>query len=133
MSQGKIRVLIVDDEESFTEMMGLTLTQAGRYETKGENDARRVLSAAHEFRPDVILMDVCMPELDGGDVQGQLHADPVTRDIPVIFLTALVCAEDGVVGSLQSGGHIFLPKPITCAELIECIEKALSERPASHH
>jgi CheY-like chemotaxis protein len=133
MTRNKTRVLIVDDEPSFTDMMGLTLAQAGRYETRGENDARRVMSAVQEFRPDVILLDVCMPELDGGEIQAQLMADPLTRDIPVIFLTALICSEEVPIGGMQSGGHLFLPKPVSCSELMECMQKALSERAAQSH
>lgn len=128
MSSRKTRILIVDDEESLTRMMALTLEQTGAYETRHVNHADQTLAAAHEFEPDVVVLDVIMPEMDGGEVLAQLRADPLTRDMPVIFMTALVDSEEAPLGGLVSAGHHFLPKPISCAELARCIESVQCER-----
>src|SRR4051812_5997949 len=64
----KRRILIVDDEPDFTFMMGLTLEQTGQFEVRQENDAFQALATAREFLPDLILLDVMMPDMDGGDV-----------------------------------------------------------------
>src|SRR5579871_6280691 len=119
----KKRVLIVDDEPDFTLMMGMALRQTGQYETREENNALLTVSAARDFKPDVVLLDVMMPEADGGDVAGHLKADPLTAHLPVIFLTALVGNEETNLGGLLSGGHRFLPKPVSLAELTQCIEE----------
>src|SRR5665213_3010337 len=103
----KIRVLIVDDEEDFTLMMGMALQQAGLYETREENSALHTVHAARDFRPDVVLLDVMMPEADGGDIAGQLKANDATANIPIIFLTALVGNDATDPGGLLSGAHRF--------------------------
>jgi len=123
----KRRILIVDDEADFTLMAGMTLEQTGRYETRQENDPRQTVAAARAFRPDVILLDVMMPDMDGGDVLAELRAGPDTRAIPVIFLTALVGSGEATAGSLPSGGHCFVPKATPVAELVDRIEDALSQ------
>lgn len=122
----KRRVLIVDDEPDFTFMTALTLQQMGHYEVREENDAAKALAAAREFKPDVILLDVMMPELDGGDVAAQLRAERSTRDIPVIFLTALVRSGDAETSGLTSAGHRFVPKPVSFEELTAHIDEVLS-------
>lgn len=125
----KTRVLIIDDEPDFTLMMGMALRQTGNYETREENNALQTVSAAREFKPDVVLLDVMMPEADGGDIAGDLKADAQTTDIPVIFLTALVGNEETSLGGLLSGGHRFLPKPVSLAELTQCIEEVTGKAP----
>ena len=126
----KRRVLIVDDEADFTLVAGLTLEQTGRYETRQENDPRRTVAAARDFRPDVILLDVMMPDMDGGDVLAELRAGPDTRDIPVIFLTALVGSHEAAAGALPGGGQCFVPKAAPVAELVGRIEEVLGQASA---
>jgi putative two-component system response regulator len=121
----KRRILIVDDEPPTTRLLRLNLEQTNRYEVREENDSLRVIAAAHEFRPDLILMDVVMPNLDGGDVVSRLKADPRLKNIPVVFLTATVRkAEVDSFGGII-GGFPFLGKPVGAQELIACIEKHL--------
>jgi CheY-like chemotaxis protein len=122
------RILIVDDERDFLAMVALTLQQTGRYEVRGESDARRAVDVARQFRPEVVLLDVMMPELDGGDVAQALQADPATRHIPIIYLTALVARQEAPnQGPLRSGGHCYLPKPIELAELDRRLRQALAD------
>jgi CheY-like chemotaxis protein len=86
----KRKVLIVDDEAAFTNVVKLTLEAKGGYEVFVENNSRAAFAAARKFLPDIIILDVVMPELDGGEVHTQLMADPVLKNTPVIFLTAIV-------------------------------------------
>ncbi|MCM8797835.1 MAG: response regulator [Candidatus Omnitrophica bacterium] len=118
----KKRILIIDDEEEFTRLIKLNLEQSGAYEVKVENRGERGLSAALEFNPDLILLDVIMPEVDGGDVFYQLKNNKNTADIPVIFLTAAVNKDEleGKHGML--GGHLFVAKPVEIKHLIYFIE-----------
>ena len=125
----KKRILVVDDQSGFTRFIKLILEKAGDYEVLEKNSSAGVLTAAIEFNPDVILLDVIMPGSDGGDVVESLKENPRTRNTPVIFITATarkqeIDAKGGIIG-----GYPFLPKPLTAKELIECIEKY--SRPAN--
>ena len=122
----KRKILIIDDEPGFTHVVRLSLERTGFYEVKEENASLRALSAAREFKPDLILLDVVMPGMDGGDIAAKLKADPELCDIPVVFLTATVPKRETTGGgSLVSGGFVFLAKPVGIKELIKCIEDNL--------
>ena len=116
------RILIVDDESGFTRLMKLTLEKTGGFLVHEENEADRAHSTARMFRPDVILLDIVMPKLDGGDVAAKLRADEELKHIPIIFLTAIVSDKEASSSDLV-GGFPFLAKPISLDRLIECIEK----------
>lgn len=122
MTMGKKRILLIDDEVSFTRMLRLNLEKTGAYEVREENKGARGLAAAREFKPDLILLDVIMPDADGGDVASQIKADQSLKDTPIVFLTAVVTKkEEGMVG-----GHPFIAKPVGAKELVECIERNLA-------
>jgi CheY-like chemotaxis protein len=122
------RILVVDDEPSITLNLKLTLESGGDYEVLGENNPVNALAAAQTFQPDLILLDVMMPDLDGGDVAARLQADPVLRDTPVIFLTGIVSNEETGGQEMISGGETFLAKPVDIEVLINCIERTSSRR-----
>ena len=128
MIEMKPRVLIIDDDPSLARMLALTLKQTGLYETRDENHAMNALATARQFKPDLVVLDVMMPEMDGGDVLAQLRADAATKHTPVIFMTALVGSEEAPMGGMDSGGNRFLPKPVSCVELTQCIESILGEQ-----
>lgn len=121
----KKKILVVDDEPGFTEMVKFNLEATGRYRVLVENNSTFALQAALQFKPDVILLDVIMPEPEGPDVLFQLRNHPVVKHVPVIFLTATV--RKGEVDSQTSAnvGYVFLAKPSTLKELIACIESQL--------
>src|SRR5207248_9286328 len=89
-----------------------------------ENYAAMAYHSASDFRPDVILLDIMMPETDGGEVAAQIEADPELQGTPVIFLTALV-TENEIKAGLRIEGHQSLAKPINIPELINRIEESL--------
>ena len=89
-----------------------------------ENDANKAHQSARNFRPDLILLDVVMPETDGGEVAAQIEADPELHNTPIVFLTALLTRPEAKSG-LNIQGHPFLAKPISIPELINTIEKHL--------
>lgn len=119
----KKRILIVDDEASFTRMVKLNLEKTGQFEVREENKATYALPAAREFKPDLIILDVIMPNLDGGDIFGQLQNDRHLKGTPVIFLTATVSPREAGVKGFNSGGALFLAKPVTVENLIACIQE----------
>lgn len=126
----KKRILVVDDESEFTSMLKLSLESHGYFEVREENDARNARAAAREFDPDLVVLDIMMPSMEGNEVAAALKADAMTRDVPVIFLTALVSREDAPTGSYSSGGHTFLPKDIRIEKLIRCIDEAITRHGA---
>ena len=117
------RILVVDDEPSVTRNLKLTLESSGGYEVLGENNATNTLSTARVFRPDLILLDVIMPGMDGGDVAARLRADPLLRDTPIVFLTALVSNEETDGHEMLSGAETFLAKPVDIGELRKTLEE----------
>ena len=121
----KRKILIIDDEPGFTHVVRLTLEKTGFYEVKEENKPLLALPATREFKPDLILLDVLMPDVDGGDIAAKLKADPELHGIPVVFLTATVPKREATSGGIVSGGFVFLAKPVGIKELIKCIEENL--------
>jgi CheY-like chemotaxis protein len=121
MNNRKPRILLVDDEESFTKVTQLTLAD---YDIHVENDSSRALATARSVQPDLILLDVMMPNFDGGDVAAQIRADPALKDVPVVFLTALVTQKESARRPIM-GGYPFIAKPVTPERLAECIQKYL--------
>ena len=116
------RILVVDDEPSVTRNLKLNLESSGGYDVFAENHATNALTAARIFRPDLVLLDVIMPGMDGGEVAARLRKDPLLRDTPVIFLTALVSNEETDGHEIVSGGETFLAKPVDIGELKKTLE-----------
>jgi CheY-like chemotaxis protein len=121
------KILAIDDEPGVTRMIKLNLEKTGAYEVLTANESRAALAAARQFQPDLILLDVMMPDLDGGEVAAQLESDPALNKVPVVFLTAIVTRTETGSRGLSSGGRRVVAKPITVKELIDCIEDALQE------
>jgi len=121
----KRRILIVDNDRESTHVAKILLERTGRYLVLEENDATKAHESARNFRPDVILLDIVMPETDGGEVAAQIQADPDLQRTPIIFLTALVTKAEAKTG-LRIQGHPFLAKPISIPELVEGIEENLA-------
>lgn len=120
------RVLVVDDEPSFTRMIKLNLESTGHYIVETINESRRAFEVAREFAPDIILLDVVMPEMDGGDVALNLRNRSATKKIPIIFVSAMVSQQESKKGFYQSGGEHFLAKPVDKDTLCGAIETVLS-------
>jgi two-component system OmpR family response regulator len=119
----KSRILIVDDETGFTRMVKLVLR---RYDICEENDPRHAVETALSFQPDVVLMDVVMPGIDGGNLAAKFKADALLRRIPIIFLTAVVSPSEAGQAPRHIGGYPFLAKPVCPDALERCIEEQLT-------
>jgi len=125
----KKRILVVDDEASITRTMKVNLERTGAYTVRTENQAARAVAAAREFRPDLILLDVMMPEIDGGEIAAEIKADPDLQSVPIIFLTAIVSKQETGGEYLKSGGQTFIAKPVNLDLLVQCIEEATAVSP----
>jgi len=120
------RILIIDDEASITRSVKLNLEALGTYEVHQENHPRDAVHTACEVRPDLILLDVMMPDTDGGEVAARLQEIPALKDTPIIFLTAIVSNAETQGREASIGGHDFLAKPVDLAALTEAIESHLN-------
>ena len=121
------RILVIDDEPSITRTMKVNLERSGAYSVCAENHANRALETARHFQPDLIFLDVMMPELDGGHLAAQFGSDREFKSVPVIFLTAIVSEKETTTNGKMIGGHFFLAKPAGLAALIRCIEEFTEE------
>ncbi len=123
----KKKILVVDDEESFCQLVELNLEETGEYEVRTETKGTKALDSAREFRPDLILLDIMMPDVSGDDVAQLIISDVTTKDIPVVFLTAIVKEHEVADSGGIIGGHPFLAKPVTAEKLIDCIERNIKK------
>ena len=113
------RVLVIDDESEITEIVEAFLSEAG-YAVASENSPQRAIAKVREVRPDVILLDIMMPAMDGYDVCQQIKALPEFAHVPVIFLTGKDRADD-MGRSFKVGGDMFIKKPFSCERLLEIV------------
>ena len=118
------RVLVVDDEVAFTNLVKLNLEKTGRFTVHEVNDPTAALAAAREFRPQIMLLDVIMPGRDGGQVLAELRANEFTH-LPVIFVTATLTQRGLQQRDNEIDGVPFVAKPVEPKKLIKRIEEVL--------
>jgi signal transduction histidine kinase len=126
MQRSRPLLLIVDDVSKNLQVLGSFLREAD-YEISAAVSGKQALAIAVEFHPDLILLDIMMPELDGFDTCKRLKANPVTADIPVIFLTARTDAED-IVKGFALGAVDYVTKPFHRQELLARVATHLALR-----
>ena len=124
MSEKK-KILVVDDEETITRAVQLYLEATERFEVRTVNDPRRAVDTAVTFRPDLVILDIVMPQLGGDEVAAKLRDHPVTGDTPVVFLTALVNEVELRQQGDTIGGHPFMAKPVEPADLVAVLDRML--------
>jgi len=120
------KIIVVDDDPETLRLVGLMLQRQG-YQIAPANNGTIALSLAHTEKPDLILLDIMMPDLDGYQVTQQLRANPETASIPVLMFTAKSQVEDKVIG-YEVGADDYLTKPIHPAELVAHVKALLSRR-----
>jgi len=119
------KLLYVEDNEDNFYMLQLRFDVLGGYEVLRARDGAVAIAMAASDRPDLILMDLNLPEIDGWEAIRRLRADPATQDIPVIALSAHAMAGDRET-ALATGCNDFDTKPIEFARLLAKIERALA-------
>jgi DNA-binding response OmpR family regulator len=119
------RILVVDDDPHATRMVKWALERTDRYEARELNDPTQVLEAARKFKPDLILLDVCMPGREGCEVAFQIRADAEFQSTPIVFLTSLVSEQEAVGDGTSAGAFHFVAKPARVQRMISCIERSL--------
>ena len=123
----KKRILVVDDEPALTRMVKLNLERTGSYEVRTENQGSMAVQAAREFKPDLIFLDVMMPDMSGDEVSAQLKEDEELSQVKFVFMTAIVTKDETEDMGSNIGGNEFLAKPVKTDELIATIERVLGE------
>ena len=116
-----VRVLVVDDEESITDLIALALRYE-RFEVEVAHSGRQALTALREFRPDLVVLDIMLPDIDGFEVARRMASE--WPDVPVLFLTARDTTEDKIRG-LTVGGDDYMTKPFSLEELVARIRAVL--------
>jgi CheY-like chemotaxis protein len=117
------KLLLVDDDEAVIEYLGVKL--GGEFELVAAGSPEEVLALAIEGQPDLVLCDIDLPGMDGGDISAALFANPQTHAIPLVFLTALVTPEDLRAQGNQLAGRAAISKQSPIEEIAARIRAAL--------
>ena len=123
-SQRPKRILVVDDEQEALVHLKSILERV-YYEVTTATNGKDALESIKSIRPDLIILDIMMPGLDGGDVASILSEDPATQNIPIIFLTGMLTKEEEE--GKKSGKHRVIAKPVASKDLLSIIAEALSQ------
>ncbi|MCX5748811.1 MAG: response regulator [Candidatus Saganbacteria bacterium] len=118
------KIMIVDDDEDLLTMIERRLTKAN-YEVIKVTKGAEVVEKAKAQRPDLILLDIMLPDMDGGEVEALLQEDDTTKNIPVVILTALYTKSDERTKGNYSGNNIFLAKPFEPDKMLKIINELI--------
>ncbi len=126
MEQQAKRVVCIEDEPEMIDLVRLILGRKG-FEVIGANGGVEGLDAVRREKPDLVLLDLMMPDMDGWEVYQQIKADPALRDIPVVVVTAKAQSIDKVLGLHIAKVDDYITKPFGPQELLESVAKILGE------
>ena len=121
------RILLVDDEPAITRLAKLNLERTGNYIVETVNRGNQAIAAAKAFKPDLILLDVMMPDMGGDEVSALLKENESLSHIKIIFMTAIVTHEETESMGHIIGGQTYLAKPASTEEMVDTIEKVLAQ------
>mgnify|MGYP001765502325 CR=1 FL=1 len=121
------RLVYIEDEEEMIDLVRLILVRRG-FTVIGANGGHQGLETVRRESPDLVLLDLMMPDMDGWDVYQQMKADEATRDIPVIVVTAKAQSIDKVLGLTIAKVEDYISKPFSPQELMDSVEKVLLQR-----
>ncbi len=119
--ESKRSILIVDDDVDASRMAKMVLEKTGLYTVSICNRGSEAFKTIQDTRPELVLLDVVMPDADGTEIAAQIRQDKSLDAIRFIFMTSLVSPEE-VSGSSLIGGHPFIPKPVTADVLLERVK-----------
>ncbi|MFH1645061.1 MAG: response regulator [Candidatus Omnitrophota bacterium] len=117
------KVLLIDDEVDFVELLKINLEYSGDYEVASLSDPTKAIALINSFKPDIIFLDIIMPDFNGFELLDEISADKYMKDIPVVFVTAAALNEELVETSKFMHGRPLLNKPIEIEQIIEKIEE----------
>jgi DNA-binding response OmpR family regulator len=117
-------ILCIEDEQEMIDLIRLILSRRG-FEIRGANGGKEGLEIIRKDHPDLVLLDLMMPEMDGWEVYQQMKADEATKDIPVIVVTAKAQSIDKVLGLHIAKVDDYIAKPFSPQELLNSVDKVL--------
>lgn len=120
------RILVIEDQDSLLKLESILLTAKG-FEVKAVADGQGALDALNEEFPDLVLLDIMLPDLDGFEICRRIKEDPENRHVPVIIVTAKKTREDMDLGK-KVGADAYITKPFKSAMLIESIQRLLAKK-----
>jgi len=120
---GKKKILIVDDAKDMLSLYGDILTKAG-YEISTAQDLAACLRAAKAIMPDLILMDIVMPDMDGGAMARQVLEEPQLSAIPIVFLTSMISPEEASA-AYKPGARMYISKASSPSEIVSRVKKVI--------
>jgi len=123
----KRRLIYIEDEPEMIDLVRLILNRKG-YEVTGANGGREGLDLVRRLLPDLVLLDLMMPDVDGWDVYQQMKADPNTQNIPVIVITAKAQSIDKILGLHIARVEDYISKPFSPQELLDSVDKVLGSQ-----
>ncbi len=124
--KGKKSVLVIDDEESFCAFVDCALRKTGRYTVTSATKPLQGVTMARTLRPDLILLDVTMPQMAGAQVAERLLENAKTKSIPIVFVTGLVTNEETKHQEMTVAGRTLIAKPVTAPELLQALGRILN-------
>lgn len=126
MVEKKTKILCIEDDPQMIDLVRLILESKG-YEVIGAGGGREGLELMRSERPDLLLLDLMMPEMDGGDVFHQMKAEVELKDLPVIVVTAKAAPIDKILWMNVAKVDDYVTKPFGPQELLESVEKVLQD------
>jgi DNA-binding response OmpR family regulator len=127
MADEAIRILCIEDEADMIDLFRVILARRG-YKVDGAPGGHEGLRKVRETHPDLVLLDLMMPDMDGWEVYQQMKADEKTRDIPVIIVTAKAQSIDKVLGLQIAKVDDYISKPFSPDELVESVQRVLARQ-----
>src|SRR5258706_6378234 len=124
-------VLIIEDEEDAAELFAEMMRVSG-YRVLKTSKSTPAISMMTTEKPDIVLLDIMMPEISGLDILRQMHRDPTLANIPVIVITAKSMPAD-IKNGMEAGASTYLTKPVGYLELKEAVERALVNKPLANN
>ena len=119
----KKNILIIDDDEDFCKLVKKNIEQTGEFQVYIAINGEDGIKLTRGIKPDLILLDIMMPEMDGTDVAALIRDDKDIKDTPIVFLTAIVREEEADSQASSARGYSLLAKTVTVGDLIACIKK----------
>jgi len=120
------RILVVDDDAGVCKVIGAFLKRTGSYEVRAVSDSSHALSVASIFRPHLVVLDIVMPGLDGGELLGAIRDIPGLHDVPAVFLTGLVSESEVATGGLHRADDPVIAKPVRAEPFRRLVEDLLT-------